>query len=220
VAEGRARQAESARLAQDLAEARLASLAAQVHPHFLFNALNTISSVMYDDPHRADAMISRLGDLLRSSLAHTGRPTVPIEEERRILGLYVDLMAARFGSRLRVSVACPEALSQALVPAFLLQPLVENAIKHHPMENASVAEVDVILGADAGRLVVTVEDNGRGLKSDEHGGVGLSNLRGRLRHLYGEEHDLRLENRPEGGLRVALRLPLRFADAPPGPESR
>jgi two-component system, LytTR family, sensor kinase len=203
-----AREAAAARLAQDLAEARLESLKTQINPHFLFNALNTISSVMYEDVRLADRLISRLSELMRETLGHTARHTVSLAEELRILDLYVQIMRARFGPRLEVRVEVASDCALVDVPAFLLQPLVENAIKHH---RAAEAGATIIVHVRAWReeatLHVAVEDNGPGLRDDARDGVGLTNLRARLAHLYGAAGRLVLENRAEGGLGVHLRIP-------------
>jgi two-component system, LytTR family, sensor kinase len=208
-AASRLREAQAARLAQDLAEARLSSLTAQVNPHFLFNALNTVSSVMYDDVRRADRMISQLCDLLRASLAHSTSATVSMADEVRLLGLYVDLMKARFGARLEVTVDVDPEVASLPVPAFLIQPLVENAIKHHPMSEGATVAVRVRASREGGGLVLTVDDNGPGFRGGEGNGVGLANLRARLTHLYGGQHELQLENLPGAGLRVRIHLPER-----------
>jgi LytS/YehU family sensor histidine kinase len=120
-------------------------------------------------------------------------------------------MEARFGSRLKVTVDSAPELSKRLVPAFLLQPLVENAIKHHPMEKGETVEVAIAIGAEDHRLVLTVQDNGPGLHADSGDGLGLANLRARLSHLYGTDYELSLQNRTEGGLLVTIRIPERGA---------
>ncbi len=203
-----AREAAAARLAQDLAEARLESLKTQINPHFLFNALNTISSVMYEDVRLADRLISRLSELMRESLSHAARQTVSLAEEARILDLYVQIMQARFGPRLDVRVGIPPECAGLSVPAFLLQPLVENAIKHHDRTRAegSIA-VQVRAWSAGSTLHVAVEDNGPGLAAGASEGVGLTNLHARLAHLYGAAGRLTLTNRAEGGLSVDVGIP-------------
>lgn len=211
VLESREREALSARLARDLAEARLASLQAQVNPHFLFNALNTISSVMYEDPSLADRLISRLAELMRETLAHTAQATVTLAEELRVLDLYVQIMKARFGDRLDVGLEVAPACAGLAVPAFLLQPLVENAIKHHGSGRRAAAADTIIVRVSARReaaaLRVAVEDNGPGLPAVVPEGVGLRNLRARLDSLYGAAGRLSLDQGSAGGLRVTIEIP-------------
>jgi signal transduction histidine kinase len=211
VVRAKARDAAAARLAQQLSEARLASLVSQVNPHFLFNSLNTVSSVMYDDPKAADRMLSQLGDLLRASLAHSSQQEVPLHEERRLLELYVDLMKARFGARLDVDIDVPDTCTQALVPAFLLQPLVENAIKHHPSDRRHPIQITVSAERVGDTLEVVVEDNGA-FPAEEMisgSGVGLRNLEARLTHLYGSRQKLGFEEGASGGLRIEITIPHR-----------
>ena len=181
-----------------------------MNPHFLFNTLNTVSSVMYDDPRAADRMISRLGDLLRASLTHSSHHVVPFTEERRLLDLYVDLMKARFGSRLDVTVDESPGCADTLVPAFLLQPLVENAIKHHPSDRRDVIRIRVAATLSGDHLEVLVEDNGAFEEEEVVGGsgTGLRNLEARLHHLYGTSHRLTFESSEEGGLLVRICVPL------------
>lgn len=213
--ERRARELRAARLEARITEARLAALQGQLQPHFLFNTLNVISSVLYDDPRRADALIARLSDLLRASLDAPSQPDVSLEEDLEILARYVELMEARFEDRLSVEVRVEPAAKGASVPIFLLQPLVENAIQYAVAPVATGGEVRVRIGRDDARLEIVVDDDGPGISGDPDRvvghGVGLGNLRDRIAHLYAEGASLRLENRPEGGLRVRIRLPYRPA---------
>jgi signal transduction histidine kinase len=216
--ERRARELRRARLEARMSEARLAALQGQLQPHFLFNTLNVISSVLYDDPRRADELISRLSDLLRASLDAPTQPEVPIEEELAILDRYVELMETRFEDRLAVRVEVDPDVHGGAVPIFLLQPIVENAIQYAVAPVAGGGEVRVRVSREDQRLSAVVEDDGPGIRGDPQAavgrGVGLGNLRDRLAHLYGSEASLELENRPEGGLQVRVRMPWRPATAP------
>lgn len=207
------RQLREARLEAALNEARIQALQGQLQPHFLFNTLNAISSVMYADPAQADRLISRLSDLLRSSLAAPQRPEVGLEEELEILGRYVELMSARFGDRLTVDVSVDPEARGAVVPVFLLQPLVENAIQHGVASRSGPGRVEVTVGRVGDTLHLTIADDGPGVEGDPSRavgkGVGLRNTRDRLAHLYGDEAGLTLHNGEPGGLRVLVRLPFR-----------
>ncbi len=209
------RELREARLEAALHETRLQALQGQLQPHFLFNTLNTISSVMYGDPAQADRLISRLSDLLRSSLAAPERPEVGLEEELEILDRYVELMAARFGERMSVEVTVAPDARESMVPVFLLQPLVENAIHHGVARRSGPGRIDVSVERMGPKLHVEVADDGPGIDGDPSAaigkGVGLRNTRERLAHLYGGEASLNLQNGETLGLRVIVELPFRTA---------
>jgi sensor histidine kinase YesM len=215
--EARDRQVQSAELETRLAHAQLQNLRLQLNPHFLFNTLNTISSVMYEDVGRADAMLARLSDLLRHTLEQGDSQQVPLEEEMKLLHLYLEIMQARFGEDLKVNVEVEGELGKALVPQMILQPVVENSIRYGMNAGSSKREVDVRAGRENGMLLLQVRDHGSGIAGLERGGwrkgVGLSNTADRLEGLYGAQHELRLENASGGGLAVTLRLPYRTAAA-------
>ena len=198
----------SAQLEGKLANARLQNLRLQLQPHFLFNALNTISSVMYEDPRKADTMISSLSDLLRNTLQDSGAQEVPLESEIRTLELYLDIMRKRFEDRLSVDIRIDPEVQRALVPQLLLQPLVENSIRHgiDPHSNAVNITVTAERQGDATRL--QVRDSGRGLNGGPFKkGTGLSNTSERLRELYGARHRLDFQNCDDGGLLVTVAVP-------------
>lgn len=211
--EARRRQLATAELEARLAQAQLQNLRLQLQPHFLFNALNTISSVMHEDVDRADTMLAQLSDLLRRTLNAAHSQEIPLQEELALLQSYLAIMEARFGEDLAVDLAIDPALSQALVPQLLLQPLVENSIRHARRPQPSRLEVHIGAYRDHGSLVLQVRDNGPGILAMEGGawrkGLGLANTEERLEGLYGAEHQLLLEN--AGGLTVTVRLPLRTA---------
>lgn len=217
-ARARQREQEAARLAlhsaqleTHLAEAKLRLLQAQLHPHFLFNAFNTISALTETDPRTARRIMDRLATLLRSSLEHAGRQEVTVREELRFLEDYLSIERLRFEDRLTVDVCVEEGLADALVPSFVLQPLVENAIRHGTGPILRHGHVRVSIRRTAGRLVLEVEDDGVGLPAgwrlEDHAGVGLSNIARRLEELYGAQHTFIVRDRPDGGVRVELSVP-------------
>jgi two-component system, LytTR family, sensor kinase len=213
VAAARARELQTLRLQRNLADANLRNLQLQLQPHFLFNALNTVSATMYRDVAQADTMIARLADLLRASLRTARADRVPLAEEIATLDDYLAIMRARFEERLQVAVTVQPGLDPALVPPFLLQPLVENAIRHGGVEVRGTGRVRVAVSRDDGPagLSIVVEDDGPGLAPSSvpsRDGVGLGATAERLRLLYGEAHTLAIDRGPLGGCRVTIRLPL------------
>lgn len=208
------RRLREARLEGRLTEARLEALQAQLQPHFLFNTLNTISAVMYRDPGAADRLVSRLSDLLRASLAHR-QAEVTVAEELDLLERYLEIVRARYGPRLSVEALVEPGIGDARIPPLLLQPLVENAIRHTVGERPGPGRVDVAVRREGERLVCTVADDGPGLAGDPDQalgkGVGLVNTRDRLRWLHGDAASLRLSNGSGGGLTVRIEVPFRRA---------
>lgn len=215
--EARNRQVASAELEAQLTQAQLHNLRLQLQPHFLFNALNTISSVMHEDVRRADAMLTQLSDLLRRTLQGADVHEVPLHEELEFLRNYLAIMQARFGDDLKVEFAVEPPASDALVPQLLLQPLVENSIRHGREAGSSKVNVQVRARREDSRLMLQVIDNGPGIPQLEQGtwrrGLGLSNTEERLEGMYGADHQLILENTDGGGLTVTVRLPFRAAEA-------
>ena len=216
----RERELQTVRLRAELSEARLAALAAQLRPHFLFNALHGVSTLMHRDVEAADAMLANLAGLLRRTLQPSrdgDRHEVTLREEAETLNLYINLVAERFKDRLTVRVAIPDELSRAVVPHFVLQPLVENAFEHGIARKAGPGKVEVAAERIDGMLRLTVSDDGPGLAGNTQSvreGVGLSNTRRRLRELYGDRQDLSVESTPGvRGLRVAVSIPFRQGGA-------
>ncbi len=194
-----------------LATARLENLRLQLQPHFLFNALNTISSVMYDDPRKADRMISRLGNLLRNSISDAESQEVPLEREIETLQLYLDIMRERFEDRLGVEVDIADEVRRAKVPHLLLQPLVENSIKHGIDPQSHEVHVSIRAALEDGATHIAIRDTGLGLPGGTlRKGTGLSNTSERLENLYGREHKLAFENCTGGGLLVTVAVPYRL----------
>ena len=212
----RARERRQAALERTLLEAELRTLRLQLQPHFLFNALNTISSTMYDDPAAADAQLGQLAELLRTSLRTTHAHEVPVAEEVALLGQYVALMQARFGDRLAVHVETDPSCAACLVPSMLLQPLVENAVRHGGVGTHGRGVVRVrIARLDGDWLEIRVHDDGPGLAPGRDAlasGTGLASTARRLRLLHGDAHALRAADAPGGGFEVVLRLPARAHD--------
>lgn len=211
--ESRDRELQTVQLEGKLSQAKLQALRLQIHPHFLFNALNTISAVLYEDVRLADRMIARLSDLLRRTLSTAQSQEVTLGEELDFLDHYLDIMRVRFEERLDVKVKAAPEMRRALVPQLVLQPLVENSIKHaaNPVTGAVTATVGVRLRDDT--VLIEICDDGPGVEGESgavfRDGIGLSNTAERLRQLYGERGKLSLANIPDGGLAVRIELPFR-----------
>lgn len=207
------RELRASQLEAQLTRAQLDVLRSQLQPHFLFNTLNTISSLVNSDAVAAERVVSRLGDLLRLSLKHTGQHELPLREELEFLSHYVDIQRSRFRERLNVEFRVPEELLEAQVPTFVLQPLVENAIRHGIEPRTEAGHVEVYVRRQGNRLVLEVADNGPGLaepvrETNGNGrGIGLANTRARLEQLYGANQSISLANRAEGGVVVRLEVP-------------
>ena len=210
--EARARELSAAQLETRLVEARLHTLQRQMQPHFLFNTLNTISALMHRDVEAADAMIARLSDLLRMSLQRVGVQEVPLQEELDFLSKYLEIEQTRFRDRLTVVFDVQSDTLDALVPNLLLQPLVENAIKHGIGPRPTPGQITVRARRSGAMLELDVQDNGVGLSAarltDFNRGVGLSNTRSRLDHLYGSLHRFEFRQPAEGGLLVCIAIPM------------
>ena len=206
------RSREREQLEARLAETRLQLLGMQLQPHFLFNTLNTIAEMVHEDPDKADAMIGRLSDLLRRTLELGGTQEIALEEELDLASRYLDIQQARFGDRLRVSLAIDPAGRPVRVPALLLQPLVENAIRHGLSARLDAGRIDIAARIAEGTLVLTVTNDGNGDQGDTVTGperVGLGNTRARLEALYGPAGTLELTRAEGRGARVTVRIPYR-----------
>ena len=203
---------ESQRLRAELAESRLAAVTSQLQPHFLFNTLQSISTLIHRDPVAADAMLAKLSDLLRDVLRRSRSALVSLGDELRMTETYLDLARVRFGDRLRITIEVEEAVRGAVVPMLLLQPLIENALKHGVGRRAAGGQVGVSARGIDNRLSITVWDDGVGVENGSVGreGTGLANTRERLRHAFGDDQSLDLAARPGGGVDVTIRMPLRL----------
>jgi two-component sensor histidine kinase len=205
--ETRRLQAAAAELDAQLADARLNALRAQLNPHFLFNTLNGISTLVDEDPPGARRMIARLSDLLRHTLSEGDEQEIRLARELEMLRLYLDIMEVRFQGKLEVSIETEKSLDDALVPNLVLQPLVENAFRHGIALMQTAGRVAVRAERDDGDLVLTVRDNGGGPANPVREGVGLTNTRARLAQLYGARQRLALTADENGGARVEVRFP-------------
>ena len=212
----RERELAAAELETRLAQAQLEALQAQLHPHFLFNALHTIGTlVRTGDAQRAVRVVAGLGDLLRRVLDEGGAQEVPLKQELEFIRSYLEIEQVRFRDRLRVTIhAAPDTLDAA-VPPLVLQPLVENAIRHGITSRVEGGTVLVGSRLFDGRLLLTVRDDGLGIPggAGPRPGVGLANTRARLERLYGLDFELAVENAPEGGVEARIALPFRLAHA-------
>lgn len=210
---GRAAEIAAAALQTELAEARLENLRLQLNPHFLFNTLNAISAVMYEDVSKADAMLAKLSDFLRIVLDSSGVQQVPLAEEVRVERMYVDIMGTRLDRRLRLSVALGGDSGSAGIPFMLLQPLLENSIRHGLRTGETALELGITAERADGRLVIDVTDNGAGYRPGSNAGHGLRNVESRLRHTFGPLSSFTIESYEGGGTRVRLAYPYVGANA-------
>ncbi|HMZ78647.1 MAG TPA: histidine kinase [Acidobacteriota bacterium] len=202
----------ASRLESQLAQSRLQALQLQLQPHFLFNTLNTISAVLYEDIEKADRMIARLSDFLRATLKTASSQQISLGDEIEFLNLYLEIMQARFEEQLAVTLEIEAEARPALVPRLVLQPLVENALKHGVDQTTGKIRIDVSAKINGAHLELEVSDQGPGLNGNglasESTKVGLANLRERLQVLYPEHHTLAVHNGDHAGLTVHMTLPL------------
>ncbi len=197
-------------LEKHLTEARLQSLLRQLKPHFLFNTLNGIASLMHSDVHAADRMLVRLSELLRLTMHHRGQPLTPLREEIAFIEKYFEIERIRFRDRLATEIKVAPDLLDAPVPSLIIQPLVENAIRHGTEPQNRPGRIAVEVKREGGGVVLLVRDNGRGVPEGgfTREGIGLANTRARLRELYGDRHRFELANASEGGLEVRITIPV------------
>jgi signal transduction histidine kinase len=207
-------------------QAQLQALKMQLHPHFLFNALHSISALVHSDPDAADKMIARLGDFLRLTLDAAAAQEVPLRQELEFLNCYLDIERTRFRDRLTTQIEADPQIMDCVVPNLILQPIVENAIRHGVSQRAAHGHVEVRASRAGDALRLEVRDNGRGLPEGAEAartkqgcaGVGLANTRARLQQLYGGSYRFDITNAPEGGAVVTLELPLHGTPAEPPAE--
>jgi two-component system LytT family sensor kinase len=202
------RQSREAVLLQQVTEAELRALRAQINPHFLFNSLNTVADLIVRDPVRAETMTLRLASVFRHVLAHSSRPLTTVRDEIEFLRAYLYIEEARFGDRLQVEIAVDAAAAGEAVPSLILQPLVENALKHGLAPKPGPGHLSIAVTAEENFLRLRVEDDGMGLggRRESHG-VGLANVEERLATLYQDRASVTLEAREGGGCRVTVLIP-------------
>jgi sensor histidine kinase YesM len=209
----RERELRASQLETTLAQAQLDALRMQLHPHFLFNTLNSISVLMAEDTKAARRMLTRLSDLLRASLENKGTHEVTLKEELEFLESYLEIEQTRFQDRLTVRLDVEPKALDACVPNLILQPLVENAIRHGIAPRAAPGLVEIRARRENGMVQLEVCDNGAGLGTAQPEslmkGIGLSNTRARLEQLYGASHRFELHDREGGGLKVMIEIPFR-----------
>lgn len=200
---------EAAQLETQLARAQLDALKMQLHPHFLFNTLNTISILMQEDVAAANRMLLQLSELLRVALKNTNTNEVTLRQELDFLRSYLEIEQTRFQDRLKVKIEADAETLEAQVPNLILQPLVENAIRHAVTPRDSETLVEVRAERNNGHLQLIVRDNGDGMgeKSAESNGIGLANTRARLEKLYGESQKFMLGEAANGGVQATITIP-------------
>ena len=219
------RELRTAQLETKLARAQLDMLKMQLHPHFLFNTLNAISALMHRDINTAEEMLAGLSDLLRLTLDNAAVQEVALKSELEFTGRYLELEQVRFADRLKVKFQIDPETLDALVPNMVLQPLVENAVRHGIAPRDRAGMIEVASRKEGDQLHLMVRDDGPGLPvgfkwqngngngTSKKPGLGLGNTRARLQQLYGSEHTLQLNNAAGGGLMVNITLPYRAATA-------
>ncbi len=215
----REREAQSSKLETQLAQAQLEILRSQFEPHFLFNTLNSIATLIRRDPVSAERMTVQLGRLLRASLERVGTQEISLQQELEFLQDYLKIQQTRFGDRLEVKVSVDPALLMFPLPSMILQPLVENAIRHGIAESAALGRIEIRAERDAVSLRIIISDNGPGMKNEtrqQGNGFGLRSTRARLRQLYGEHHEFRMKYNPGEGCTVMLAVPLPTAPGAAG----
>jgi signal transduction histidine kinase len=199
----------SVELSASLAEARLQALRMQLHPHFLFNSLNAVAELMHEDLERADEMLCALSEFLRMTLMSDNQQQVPLAREFEFAERYLAIEKVRFGERLSYSVDVPAGLKDVLVPSLILQPIVENAVRHGVEPKLGAGAIVVRAQADREFLRLTVHDDGGGMADAPALGVGLSNTRARLRELYGDEASFQVMGGPGTVIEIKIPLPKR-----------
>ena len=210
----RDREAVTTRLRADLAEAKLATLEGQLHPHFLFNALNSIAALMRVDPRQAETMLEQLSEVLRAALKSNPMQEVPLDDALHITEQYLAIERIRFQNRLQATIDASSAARRGRVPQLILQPLVENAVRHGiaPLETGGSVKVTAVVDAD--RLRVTVEDDGVGIgnaSATAGTGLGIRSVRSLLTHLYGADQQLDVAPRRPKGTTVTIVMPYKPA---------
>jgi two-component system, LytTR family, sensor kinase len=213
----RDRELAASQLETQLARAHLHALEMQIQPHFLFNTLNSISELVHLDPPGAELMIAQLGDLLRMTTDGTGQREVPLSRELHFVGTYLDIERTRFQDRLTIRRQVDADVLDCLVPNLILQPLVENAVRHGLSPRVAPGTITILARRVDDRVRITVRDDGRGLPPPDarRERVGIGNTRTRLRQTYGDDHRFEMADAPGGGTLVMIEIPYRPAAADP-----
>jgi sensor histidine kinase YesM len=193
------------------AEAELKALRAQINPHFLFNSLNTIASLIHSDPAKAEASIIKLADIFRYALSASDKELVTLGDEIAFVDSYLEIEKARFGERLQITRAIPPDIIKVLIPSLVLQPLVENSIKHGSEENGKMT-VAISVQPDGDLIRIGIKDEGKGIPDDIQKGIysrgtGLRNVSERLRRVYGEPYGLAMKKGEQGGTIATITIP-------------
>jgi len=208
--ESRDRAVRTAQLETRLVEAQLKALQQQLHPHFLFNTLHAISALMHRDVEAADRTLTRLSDLLRLTLEHIGQPEIPLQSELDFLAKYLQIEQTRFADRLVVRFDVQPETLDTMVPNLILQPLVENAIKHGVAKKSGPGHIDISARREGDKLRMEVRDDGVGLSEDAltalQKGIGVSTTRARLQHLFGADYRFEF-HRQSSGLSIIVSIP-------------
>jgi signal transduction histidine kinase len=205
----REQEARASNLSTQLAQAQLQALRMQIHPHFLFNTLNSIAALLHKDVEAADRMVARLGDFLRSTLKRSEAQTISLDQELEFLKCYLDIERTRFQDRLTVSLQIDPQSLEVSVPNLILQPIVENAVRHGIARQDDAGSITVRTSKLKDRLLIEIEDNGPGLAENQNGnsGIGLKNTQSRLRQFYGDNFLFQLSNSNGRGVLVSLNIP-------------
>jgi two-component system, LytTR family, sensor kinase len=207
----------AAQLKTQLATAQLDALKMQLHPHFLFNTLNSITALLHQDVEAADEMIGELGNFLRMTLKNQGGNEVELQEELKFLNSYLQIQKVRFQDKLGVTFSVQPETLDARVPNLILQPIVENSIRYGISPRKDPGQIEVRAWKDNGRLHIQILDDGPGISGNGNEnpkeGIGLSNVRSRLEQLYGADYVFQLSNRAQGGLSVKLEIAFRTEPA-------
>jgi two-component system LytT family sensor kinase len=202
-------EARAAHLAAQLAQAQLQALRMQIHPHFLFNTLNSIAALLHKDIEAADTMIARLGDFLRLTLKQSNAQTIEFEQELEFLECYLDIERTRFEDRLVIDMQVEPQALKVQVPNLILQPLVENAVQHGVARQTNSGRITIRAFKKEDRLFMQVEDNGPGLRVNPNGspGIGIGNTRSRLQQFYDDDYSFEIRNTNGRGVIVTLDIP-------------
>jgi sensor histidine kinase YesM len=206
----REEEARASKLSTQLAQAQLHALRMQIHPHFLFNTLNSIAALLHKDVETADRMIARLGDFLRSTLSRSEAQTITLDQELDFLKCYLDIERIRFQDRLTVNLQIDPETLKIPVPNLILQPIVENAVQHGIARQTDAGLITVRASKQQDRLVIEIEDNGPGLAATRNGnsGIGLKNTQFRLQQFYGDDFSFQLGNANGRGVLVSINIPV------------